>query len=277
MGKLKRMRSRLLWTMVAAGLLVSSLGGCGDTGDAEGLFSAASGDASPNGGSGGTSAGGSSGSGGTQDASTNQGGSGGGDFGGSGGGNAGTGGTSVGGSGGTSQGGSGGTSVGGSGGTSVGGSGGTSVGGSGGTDPGGTGGVGATGGTGGAPNPDGDIPCPSYNPFDPQDCTIPGGLCCVSFADPYQGTCVSPADGQDCETVINCAGPVDCPPGTQCCGNLLEYGTSNRYERVVCRPNCDGPADVVFCDPYDAYQTCPLGLSCEPSSILPDGYSICRN
>ena len=228
------------------------LAACGSTGEANDLFQPAA--PAVDGGAGQAGAGGSAGTGGgIVDAGTEaalDAGTGGGPGGG------GTGGASGGGTGGTETGGAGNAAgAAGSGGTA--GTAGTA-----GTGPGGTG--------GGPPPPTGEIPC------DPAVCELPTEACCLSFEDFDIGECVPANQAGTCQTVARCAGPEDCPTGATCCGDLVEWEGTWRYTRVECRPSCTGPTQVLFCDPNDAYQTCPFGQYCGGSDIMPDGYSVCR-
>ena len=239
------MRAQMIGSVAVAFVLLQSLPGCGSNEDMDELFAAPNGgstvDASTDG-----NAGGASGSGGTQ----GKGGTGGASNGGTGGGNAGTGG------------------VPGTGGNGAGGTAGSS----------GSSGASGTAGAGGLVQPSGAIPCSGGNPFeDSNECSIPDEVCCLSFTNTWSGDCMEASQASSCNTTIACAGPEDCPSGTVCCGSLREMGPTNRYEQVNCRLDCDGDNSILFCDPNDAYQTCPNGTYCGESDILPDGYHVCRS
>jgi len=139
---------------------------------------------------------------------------------------------------------------------------------------GGMGGTTQTGGVGGGP-PLGDIPCPSDDPNDPGECAVPADACCLTFANNESGSCVASNQASSCETDIRCNSEEDCPPNSVCCGRLVEWYGTWRYESVRCQASCDGDDSVVFCDPFDTTLSCDYG-ACGASAILPDGYYVCQ-
>lgn len=72
-----------------------------------------------------------------------------------------------------------------------------------------------------------------------------------------------------------CAQPTDCPAGQTCCGDLQGTPplTVLRYDSFVCTDACPA-ADRVLCDSTD---DCVIeGRVCDPSGVLPPGFSICE-
>ncbi|MDI1448797.1 hypothetical protein [Polyangium sp. 6x1] len=133
-------------------------------------------------------------------------------------------------------------------------------------------------------------------------CPVGGQAACCwdeyDFNDPPQGECVSgPDDADNCETDfggngqpgfesrIECQLPEHCPAGTVCCGDLMQTQNGNWYPLLRCAATCDYPAQRVVCDPQAPDTDCPViqtgqgpvQTTCQPSTILPDGYNICRN
>jgi hypothetical protein len=105
-----------------------------------------------------------------------------------------------------------------------------------------------------------------------------------------QAECVSgPVENDNCftgqgqfETRIECQLPEHCPAGTVCCGDLNSTQNGNWYSIVRCVAQCPYPGEITLCDP--ASPQCPVVMTqngqvqtvCQQSSILPDGYSVCR-
>ncbi len=139
---------------------------------------------------------------------------------------------------------------------------------------GGIGGSPQTGGTGGGPAPLGEVPCPSAPPSD--SCPVPDQVCCLTFADNENGTCVQGTQAGACETHIECSAPSNCPLNMICCGHLVSWSGTSRYDQVRCQTSCSAPDDVVFCDPYDNTISCATNEYCGPSQILPNGYNVCQ-
>jgi hypothetical protein len=142
---------------------------------------------------------------------------------------------------------------------------------------GGTGGTPQTGGNGGGPPPLREVPCPTDDPSDDDACQVPGQVCCLTFQDFESGACLAASQAPFCETDIACHAPADCPPNTVCCGRVVKINGTWRYDSVRCQPSCDGSDNVLFCDPYDNTISCTGNQWCKPSSILPDGYYVCRS
>lgn len=167
----------------------------------------------------------------------------------------------------------------------------------GGDDPPGEGGAGGRGagggagqgGAGGASGSTGSgasvtVPCgESSCTFDPAD----GGGCCWDqhavhgpprgecFASaPTPGQCRTTAAVDQREALIACEDASDCAAGEVCCGQFASEDGVNAYSTVACASECPG-STFVLCDPTLA-DACPPGDSCEPSSVLPDGYHVCR-
>lgn len=145
---------------------------------------------------------------------------------------------------------------------------------------GGTGGEDGSGGAGGAlvTVPCGESPCT----FDPAE----GGGCCWDQRQahaPPRGDCLASGPGDAClteapieerEAFIQCDDASDCDDGQVCCGAFASASGINAYAVVACADACEG-GDFLFCDPLDP-EGCPAGDECQPSSVLPDGYHVCR-
>ena len=130
------------------------------------------------------------------------------------------------------------------------------------------------------------------------ECPVDGqNACCwdeYEFSDPPQGECVSGPDNNDnCNTEagqsgfesrIECQLPEHCPAGTVCCGDLTQTQNGNWYPLLRCAATCTYPQQRVVCDPQAPDTDCPIiqtgggqvQSTCQPSTILPDGYNICR-
>ncbi|MRG91232.1 hypothetical protein [Polyangium spumosum] len=117
------------------------------------------------------------------------------------------------------------------------------------------------------------------------------GACCWHDAQ-SQGECVNgPENNDGCntsssgrETRIECQLPQDCPAGTVCCADLNQSQGGNWYSLTRCADTCTYGPQRVVCDPQAPDSDCPVvqtqngpvQTNCEPSTILPDGYQICR-
>ncbi len=133
-------------------------------------------------------------------------------------------------------------------------------------------------------------------------CPVEGqSACCwdeYEYNDPPRGECVSgPDDNDGCatdfggngapgfETRIECQLPEHCAEGTVCCADLNQTQNGNWYSLLRCATTCEYPAQRVLCDPQAPDNACPVIMTgngpvqttCQPSSILPDGFTICRN
>jgi len=104
-----------------------------------------------------------------------------------------------------------------------------------------------------------------------------------------QAECVSgPADNDNCsteqggyETRIECQLPEHCPAGTVCCADLNQTQNGNWYSTLMCATECSWPGNRVVCSadadcPVVTFQGQQVQTVCQPSTILPDGYMICR-
>ncbi|MDI1435269.1 hypothetical protein [Polyangium sorediatum] len=132
-------------------------------------------------------------------------------------------------------------------------------------------------------------------------CPVSGQSACCwddsNYNDPPQGECVSgPDDNDNCatefggngqpgfESRIECQLPEHCPAGTVCCGDLTQTQGGNWYPLLRCAATCTYPQQRVICDPQAPDTDCPViqtgqgpvQMTCQPSTILPDGYNICR-
>ncbi|MDC3956639.1 hypothetical protein [Polyangium jinanense] len=165
------------------------------------------------------------------------------------------------------------------------------------------------GGAGNASSSSSSVQSSSSGPMPPAvmvacgdvSCAVQGqSACCwdeYDFNDPPQGECVSgPDDNDNCstdfggngqpgfESRIECQLPEHCPAGTVCCGDLMQTQNGNWYPLLRCAATCTYPEQRVVCDPQAPDTDCPVvqtgqgqvQTTCQPSTILPDGYSICR-
>jgi hypothetical protein len=126
------------------------------------------------------------------------------------------------------------------------------------------------------------------------DCPVDGqSACCwddYELNEGPQGECVKgPPDGDECdtefhqrsftgaETRIECQLPSHCTGGDVCCGDrVIVDQTSAFYATTQCQSQCDDP-DRILCSPLEPSSTCPLGMFCTPSTLLPPGYHICTD
>ena len=101
--------------------------------------------------------------------------------------------------------------------------------------------------------------------------------CATDFGNPDQGV-------PGFETRIECQIPAHCPEGTVCCGELTQTNNGNWYNLTRCAATCEYGPHRVLCDPQAPDSDCPMvdigngpeQPNCLPSTILPDGYFICR-
>ncbi|MCB9578019.1 MAG: hypothetical protein H6717_13430 [Polyangiaceae bacterium] len=108
------------------------------------------------------------------------------------------------------------------------------------------------------------------------DCDQSNSYCCQEWSNQTQSyTPVCRAQNQNCYGVnVECDGPEDCGSGQVCCGQLA--GTGNYYTVFECRNpgQCAQSAGGrIVCG--GSPQVCPTGLTCAPSSFLPE-YNVCR-
>jgi hypothetical protein len=69
---------------------------------------------------------------------------------------------------------------------------------------------------------------------------------------------------------IACSGPSDCLASQVCCGT--RSGTT-AYTQLACADTCDGQDQNIACA---TDQDCTAGTTCLASTILPDGFTVCR-
>lgn len=128
----------------------------------------------------------------------------------------------------------------------------------------------------------GDAPCPV------------GGdnACCYDeheVNDAPQAECVSgPPENDGCntaqggyETRIECQLPEHCPSGTVCCADHNQTQAATWYSTLMCAAECSWPGNRVVCDsdddcPIVTFQGQQVQTVCQSSTLLPDGYKICR-
>lgn len=99
-----------------------------------------------------------------------------------------------------------------------------------------------------------------------------GNVCCLGT---LGSSCVP---GNQCggfDTPVSCDDPFDCDGGKVCCGHT---DVSAFYEEIRCESNCEWP-DRTLCAPNGP--PCePINggteTQCEQSSVLPDGYLVCK-
>lgn len=132
-------------------------------------------------------------------------------------------------------------------------------------------------------------------------CPIPDDICCwdkhgFGTGNKNYGQCFdAPVSPFDCntkvenggiQTVISCQNADDCDAGQKCCGEVVtfQYGQSYSYYPVVeCRNSCSWPTRVM-CKTNGSSAECPVEniqgqnvqTVCGPSTILPEGYFVCR-
>lgn len=135
----------------------------------------------------------------------------------------------------------------------------------GGAATGGDGGSGGSGATGGNPAA-GTISCGGVN-----NCARPENFCCVFLSGSSFPTPTCQANAAPClpGSEVYCDGPEDCINGTVCCGQLVNSRFGQAYNDLKCRPE----QECVYAQQRRLIcgdQKCPSGLSCKPSSLLPN-------
>lgn len=94
------------------------------------------------------------------------------------------------------------------------------------------------------------------------------------------GDCNTTVSQGGVHTLITCQTKDDCPGEELCCGDVEQFQggggqTFSYYPEINCRASCNWPTRILCSGPGDA--SCPDGLSCKASQILPPGYFICTN
>jgi hypothetical protein len=130
---------------------------------------------------------------------------------------------------------------------------------------GGSAGIGGDGGgTGGNPAA-GTISCGGVN-----NCARPDNFCCVFLSGSFPApTCQANAAPCFPGSEVYCDGPEDCINGTVCCGQVVNSRFGQAYNDLKCVPANEcvySQGRRLIC----GHEKCPSGLSCKPSTLLPD-------
>jgi hypothetical protein len=120
------------------------------------------------------------------------------------------------------------------------------------------------GGTGGNPAA-GTISCGGVN-----NCARPDNFCCVFLSGSFPApTCQANAAPCFPGSEVYCDGPEDCINGTVCCGQVVNSRFGQAYNDLKCVPANEcvySQGRRLIC----GHEKCPSGLSCKPSTLLPD-------
>ncbi|MEZ4227350.1 MAG: hypothetical protein R3B13_40810 [Polyangiaceae bacterium] len=133
-----------------------------------------------------------------------------------------------------------------------------------------TGGVGGTS-TGGSIGSGGNPAAGTVSCFGVNDCARPNNFCCVFLSTTALPTPSCQANAAPCfpGTDVYCDGPEDCNNGNICCGRLVDGGAlGQQYNDIQCRAS----SECVYSQGYRVIcgsGSCPGGLKCKPSSLLP--------
>ena len=101
-----------------------------------------------------------------------------------------------------------------------------------------------------------------------------GTVCCIQATG---SSCVAEEDCGAFGTPATCDDPFDCANGEVCCGHT----DGGFYDEITCDSDCEWPNRTVCaldgpaCEPIPG-DNGPIPTQCGQSSVLPDGYLVCK-